>query len=64
MLFIYVEIETFCTEHSRLRDFIMLCNDHEYKRLAETRVEVSQMHKVFDKVFNNHSLAKLFYYGN
>ncbi len=39
--FMCVERETFCTEYSRLRDFIMLCNDLEYKRLAETRVEVS-----------------------
>jgi len=43
MFIIYVEIEMFCTEHSGLRDFTILCNRPEYKRLTETRVQVSHM---------------------
>ncbi len=37
----YDEKETFWTEYSRWKNFIIWGNNDEYKRLAETRVEIS-----------------------
>jgi len=38
---IYVGEEMFCTEHSGLRYFIIVCNLDKYEGWGETRVKVS-----------------------
>ncbi len=41
-----LKYKTFCTDHSRLRDFIILRNVHERKRLGETIISQGQSYDV------------------
>jgi len=42
-IFIYVEKDAFLYRMFSVRDFIILCNNPEYKRMTKTTAKVSQM---------------------